>query len=293
MQMPLSGPEELSREEPPSPARPDPDNPPWGIWGALVLLGASFLLMIVVQTTLVVAYALHRGVPLAVEAIADFTVKDARAIVIALVSLVLAHVLTLVVAWLLVTRAGRFPFLRTLGWEWRGGLTFWRSVGLAVGLWVVGFVILSYTGTPDNELERILRSSREAALITAFAATFTAPLVEEIVFRGMLYSALRRVAGAGWAVSVVFVLFALIHVPQYWPSYGVIVTILVLSFVLTMVRARTGRLLPCVVIHTVFNGIQSLGIVFAPYIERLYPEQAAPAPGLLVELLLRLHGSAW
>ena len=122
-------------------------------------------------------------------------------------------------------------------------------------------VILQYWPPVDNALERLVQSSRAAALATAFAATFTAPLVEELVFRGLLYSSLRRLVGAAWAVAVVFLLFALIHVPQYWPSYGVIATILLLSFALTLIRARTGRLLPCFVIHLVFNGIQSVMIL--------------------------------
>ncbi|HEX8118784.1 MAG TPA: CPBP family intramembrane glutamic endopeptidase [Pyrinomonadaceae bacterium] len=273
----------------------DPDNPPYGIWAALGLLMMSFVIMVIIQTVLVIAYAVYRHVPLAPQAVAQFAIKDAGAIAAALVALVIAHVITLALAWALVTKAGQFPFLQTLGWDWRGGLTLWRCVGLALLLYGVGMSIIWLTGSPENELERILRSSRAAALITAFAATFTAPIVEEIVFRGMLYSALRRLLGSAWAVTVVFLLFALIHVPQYLPSYGVLATILLLSFVLTLVRARTGRLLPCVVIHMVFNGIQSLGIVFAPYLEKFFPEQAPPAPdpGLLVELFIKFVHAAF
>jgi membrane protease YdiL (CAAX protease family) len=95
-----------------------------------------------------------------------------------------------------------------------------------------------------------------------------------------------------WAVTIVFLLFALIHVPQYWPSYGVIVTILLLSFTLTLIRARTGRLLPCFVIHLVFNAIQSVIIVFEPYLKNFVEKSPVPSPGLLVELLLRLFGAA-
>ena len=294
IQLPLSNPEELSREGSPSPQRPDPDNPPWGTWGALALLFMSLLLMAVAQTALVLPYALKQGVPLTPEAISSFAVKDTGAIALALVALIIAHLLTLGLAWLLVTRAGKYPFLRTLGWDWGGGFTFWRCVGLALLLFVVGMVILKVTGSPDNELERIIRSSRAAALITAFAATFTAPLVEEVVFRGLLYSALRRLMGAAGAVAVVFILFALIHVPQYWPSFGVIITILLLSFVLTAIRARTGSLLPCFIVHLIFNGIQSVLMVLSPYLERFFPETPTPAPdpGLLLELLARLCGGA-
>jgi membrane protease YdiL (CAAX protease family) len=293
IQLPLNEPKELLREEPPSPERPDPDNPPWGIWGALALLLLSFVLMAVAQGALVFPYALRSGIPLTRDAVAEFISHDAGAIVMALIGLVVAHLLTLVPAWLIVTRAGRYPFLRTLGWEWGRSLTFWRSAGLAVLLLMLGTLILKLAGTPENEFDRILRSSRAAALVTAFAATFTAPLVEEILFRGLLYSALRRLVGAGWAVSLVFLLFAAIHVPQYWPSYGVIGTILLLSFVLTLIRAHTGRLLPCYVIHLIFNGIQSVLIVLGPYLERFFPDTPAPDPGLLIGLILKLCGLAW
>jgi len=288
----MSSPEEVSREEAPTPERPDPDNPPWGFWGALGLMVLSIVLMLLTQVVFLIPYALSRGVKL--DAMADFLVKDPGAIFMALVSIPPAHLLTLGAAWLLVTRVGKYPFLRTLGWEWGRGLSLWRCAGLAVLLLATGYGILYVAGECDNELERILRSSRAAALAAAFAATFTAPLVEEIVYRGLLYSALRRLIGVTWSVVVVFVIFAAIHVPQYWPCYGVIGMILLLSFVLTLVRARTGRLLPCVFIHFIFNGVQCVLLVLSPYLERFLPQEPPPpAPGLLFELFVRLLGASW
>ncbi len=276
-------------------AAPDPDDPPWGLPGAVGLLVASFGLMIFISLGFLVPYALHRGVGLA--ALPQFALTDARAILVQLLSIFPAHMLTLALAWLLVTRGGKYPFFRTLGWNWGEGLTLWRSVGLALLLYGVGFGILSLSGACDNELERIIRSSRGAAIAAAAAASFTAPLVEEIVFRGLLYSALRRLVGVSWAVAVVLLVFALIHVPQYRPCYGVIGTILLLSAVLTVVRARTRNLLPCFFIHLVFNSVQAVLIVLAPYLERFIPPETppvpAPSPGLLAELALKLFGAAW
>lgn len=294
IQLPLSGTDGLSREAPPSPEHPDPDNPPWGVWGALLMLVTSFALMAIVQGMLVIPYALSRGIPLAGRPFAEFLTRDKSAIVLGLVGLVVAHLLTLIPAWLIVTRVGRYPFLRTLGLKWDGWFNFLLSAVLAVVLLAVGLTILYFSGSPENEFDRILRSSRAAALVAAFAATFTAPLVEEIVFRGLLYSALRRLVGVVGAVVFVFLLFAVIHVPQYWPSYGVIATILLLSFVLTLIRAATGRLLPCFIVHLIFNGIQSLFIVFSPYLERFFPQTPAPAPdpAMLFGLLLSLCGVA-
>jgi membrane protease YdiL (CAAX protease family) len=291
IQIPLNNSEELSREGRPSPEHPDPDNPPWGIWGALGLLVLTFVFMLVTQVVFLVPYALRRGVKL--DALGEFVATDAGAIFMAVVSIPPAHLLTLGAAWLLVTRVGKYPFLRTLGWEWGPGLSFWRCVGLALLLLVVGYFILSAAGECDNELERILRSSRGATLAASFAATFTAPVVEEVVFRGLLYPALRRLVGVGWAVAVVFFIFAGIHYWQYKPCYGIIGTIFLLSFVLTVVRARTGRLLPCVLIHFVFNGVQCALLVLSPYLERFLPQTTPPpAPGLLAELCLRLFGAA-
>jgi membrane protease YdiL (CAAX protease family) len=287
---PAEGAEGIPSEEPRPPAY-EPDNPPWGLPGAIGVLGLSFVLMIVLQVLFLVPYALRRGVQL--DALPQFAIGDAGAIFVQIASIIPAHLLTLGLAWLLVTRAGKYPFLKMLGWEWGRGFTFWRCAWLAVLLYLAGLSILYYSPPVDNALERLIQSSRGAALATAFAATFTAPLVEEIVFRGLLYSSLRRLVGAVWAVAVVFLLFALIHVPQYWPSYGVIATILLLSFTLTLIRARTGRLLPCFVIHLIFNGVQSALIVLDPYLKSYVEKNPVPSPGLLLELLLRFFGAAF
>ena len=289
----LGTPPPQATPEPAPRAAPDPDNPPWGLLAALGLLLLSFVLMVLTSAAFLIPYVIYRGVKL--DAFAEFAVKDPGSIFVQIVSIIPAHLLTLGLAWLLVTRAGKYPFFKTLGWEWGAGFTFWRSAGLAVALLLVGMGIVWLTGPTDNALERLIQSSRGAALATAFAASITAPLVEEILFRGILYSALRRLVGVGGAVTVVLLIFALIHVPQYWPSYGVIFTILMLSVVLTLIRARTGQLLPCFVVHFVFNTIQAVLIVLNPYIEQLAPEKVspekiAPAPGLLFDLCVRLFG---
>jgi hypothetical protein len=266
----------------------------------------SFVFMLVTQMAFLIAYLLYRGINLAT--VADVVSKDPAAIFVAILSIIPAHALTLGLAWLLVTGAGKRPFLRTLGWDWGRGLTFrlsgertfvlhfnlWSCAGLAVVMLVAGLIVIKLTGNPQTELDRLIESSRATALATAFLATVTAPFVEEVIYRGVLYSALQRAAGKVWAVAIVGVIFTGIHVLQYLPSYGVIATIFLLSFVLTLIRAHTGRLLPCVVVHLVFNGIQSVLIVLDPYIKHLTPENTpvpvpVPAePGVLLHTLVQL-----
>lgn len=281
---------------PPTPdareAEHSPDNPPWGVLAAVGLWLVSLVLMVVTQMVFLVGYILYRGIKL--SAVEEVVTQDPMAIFAAVLSIIPSHALTLAVAWLLVTGVGKRPFLRTLGWDWgRGGFTFWRCAGLAVGLLAVGFAVIKLTGNPETELDKLIQSSRATALTTALLATVSAPFVEEIIYRGVFYSALHRAAGKGWAVAIVGLLFTLIHVLQYRQSYGVIATIAVLSYTLTFIRAYTGRLLPCFVVHLVFNAIQSVLIVLNPYIEQLSPEQTpapvAPpaAPGALLHALVQ------
>src|SRR5262249_26438802 len=98
--------------------------------------------------------------------------------------------------------------------------------------------------------------------MVAALAVLTAPLIEEIVYRGVIYSAVEGLWGSGVAVAFVTALFALVHVPQYWGSYAAITAILSLSLVLTLLRRWTGKLLPCVATHLVYNGIQA-GLLLA------------------------------
>jgi membrane protease YdiL (CAAX protease family) len=120
---------------------------------------------------------------------------------------------------------------------------------------------------------RLIQSSRSAVLVVAFMATVTAPIVEEVIYRGLLYSAFQRVAGALPAILIVTGLFTAVHVPQYWPSFSTIGLLLLLSLILTFIRFKTGNLLPCIVLHTIFNGFQSVLLILEPYLEK----ETAPA----------------
>lgn len=267
-----------------------PDNPPWGILSAFGFVILSFVLLFTLQLVFVIGYLVYRGVSL--DQWAVFITKDPPTIFFAIVSTIPAHLLTLGLAWLIVTKAGKHPFLPTLGWDWTPEFTFWRCAGLAVALFIIGNIIIWITGSPQTELDRLISSSRATALVTAFLATVTAPFVEELIFRGVLYSPLQRAIGKSWSVTIVMLLFAAIHVPQYWQSFGVIATILLLSFVLTAIRARTGRLLPCFIIHLIFNGITSILIVLSPYIEQPAPV-TPPVPSVLLPFVEFMTRNCW
>jgi len=259
-----------------------PDNPPWGVLAAVGVWLASVLLLAFLQIFAVIPYALSQG--LDAQAVAEFISTDKTAILLSLVAVFPAHLLTLALVWAVVTRFGKMPFWHTLGWSWSENFGLWTSVALAVGLLILGAVLTKIFGAQETALEQMLNSSYAARLTIAALATFTAPLVEETVYRGVLYSALQRRIGAMWAITGVLILFTLVHVPQYYQNLSVVVTVGLLSLALTLVRARTGKLLPCVVIHLIFNGIQSLIIVFEPF-KNLLPETKQQTQGCLAPLV--------
>src|SRR5438552_3472068 len=82
-----------------------------------------------------------------------------------------------------------------------------------------------------------------------------APFFEEVIFRGFLFRVLFDARGAGTAVSVTAILFALLHVPQLWGSWAGVALIFVVGYVLSLVRWRSNSLIPSFIIHTSYNAM--------------------------------------
>lgn len=197
---------------------------------------------------------------------------DKTLILLTLIGTIFAHLLTLGMLWLFVTDSGKRPFAEALGFRWPRRIAPGAGVALcsllALVLLGIGWGITSIWGGEKTQLDLIVESSMAARFVTALAAVATAPLVEELIYRGVVYSAFERATGTVVAVIFVSLLFAGVHVVQYKNNIGVILVITLLSFTLTGVRAYTGSVIPPFIIHLVFNGIQSLILVVAPFIDK-------------------------
>jgi membrane protease YdiL (CAAX protease family) len=246
--------------------KPTPNNPPWSSWLAFLVWLASVAFIVILPNLFVIPYILKQGIDLSDQAVlAEFVQSNATAVLLSVLAVIPAHILTLVLAWIVITKFNKFSFRETLGWR-SGSFNIWNCLLILGGFFILASIVSYYFPEQDNDLLKILRSSRTAVYIVAFLATFTAPLVEEVVYRGVLYSALQRSFGVPFAILLVTFLFALVHVPQYYPSYPTIFLICLLSLILTLVRVGTGNLLPCIILHTVFNGVQSLFLILQPYL---------------------------
>ncbi len=247
----------------------------------------SVIMLAIVPVIVALPYIIHMWVtsgPPRPEALAT----DKMLIFLSILGVLPTHLLTLALAWLFVTEGGKRPFFETLRFRWPDNLP--PGVGtlvcalLALVLLALGWAVTTMLGGGKTQLDALVESSMAARVATALVAALTAPLTEEIVYRGVVYSPLERAAGKGVAVAVVSLLFAGVHVLQYSNNIGVILVITILSFTLTLSRAYTGSLWPPFIIHLVFNGIQSLFIILSPFIDqKLFektPDVAPTAPGL-------------
>jgi len=105
-----------------------------------------------------------------------------------------------------------------------------------------------------------------AKLQVVFLASIVAPLVEETMFRGVLYRHLRE-ASHRWGIvlSVLFsgtlvsFIFAVIH-PQGWVAVPVLMS---LAYGFTIAREWRGTLIPAMVGHGLSNGLVTMIVILA------------------------------
>jgi membrane protease YdiL (CAAX protease family) len=136
----------------------------------------------------------------------------------------------------------------------RSPRSWWRAAGISALVIFVVFVVagvVAQFGNADEEQGLIPESfdSSRAAQFAAYAAVvvLVAPVVEELMFRGVGYGLLEPF-GRTKAILVTGIAFALVH--------GLVIGFAVIaSFAigLAYLRARTASLYPCILLHASFN----------------------------------------
>ncbi len=266
-------------------ANPSPDNPPWGSWAAFGVWVASVALVIICPLIFVLPYIASVGILNDREQFQLAVKTDPTAVFLQIIGIIPAHLLTLALAWFVVTRGRTFSFKEMLGWEWNG-FRVYHAILISVGFYGLAIIALLIFGDVENEFDIMLKSSRYIVYVVAFFAIVTAPIVEEVVYRGLMYSAFQRTLGKVAGVLLVTFLFALVHGAQYsvggQPDYAVMSVLLLLSLTLTVLRAKSGNLLPCIVLHIVFNSIQSILLIAEPFL-RPFMENAEQTVSLFAK----------
>lgn len=90
-------------------------------------------------------------------------------------------------------------------------------------------------------------------IVAVLSTVVIAPIVEEVVFRGLVLSRLRRVMPGWLAVVLSALVFGALHGQIIWICYAT-----VLGLIFGLMVLRTGSLWPSLVAHIVFNGLGQL-----------------------------------
>jgi membrane protease YdiL (CAAX protease family) len=102
-------------------------------------------------------------------------------------------------------------------------------------------------------LEKMFNSPASAYAIAAFAVMI-APFMEELLFRGLLFAFFEKHGGLTFAIVTTAILFAGLHIPEYWGAWNHVIMILIVGLTFSIVRGMTGSLTPSIILHLAYNG---------------------------------------
>lgn len=187
----------------------------------------------------------------------------------------LIHLLSIALVYLMHTRYRRWPSAGYFGLTLQDFRTGWKQgmkwglvikVGSATAGGLVAGILLLLAGGNSSLLEMPQVQSHPGTLlwaVDALGAVIVAPLVEELLFRGLLYGWLRSKYGliAGRVVSSL--VFAALH-----GSIAVLLPTFLMGFGLALLYERTRALAPCVIAHATGNLLAAIVSVVASVVFR-------------------------
>ena len=155
------------------------------------------------------------------------------------------------------------PFWKSLGWT---KPTAGQVLKYLAGGGVLAVVVsLAPTLLPDTKqfpLEQLFTSPAASYAIGVFAIGI-APVVEELVFRGLLFAIFERAVGLRFAVATTAVLFAGLHIQEYWHAWNHLLMIMVVGVVFSVARGKSGTLTPSILLHVGYNTCMMASLYFS------------------------------
>jgi hypothetical protein len=86
----------------------------------------------------------------------------------------------------------------------------------------------------------------------------TLPILEELYYRGFLFSVFKGLVGTIGSAIIVVLWFSLIHAPQIGGDVAGVVVITCVAGLLTYLRYRYDSLIPAVAAHMSYNATLAL-----------------------------------
>jgi membrane protease YdiL (CAAX protease family) len=149
-------------------------------------------------------------------------------------------------------------WLADVGWvgSSRRDLTIGLGLGMAVAftyLFGVGSLLPPSDSQLPGPLLRAALSSPLARLGWSVLAVFIAPLIEEFLFRGVLFTGFVRSWGMRTSSILTIVIFTLLHLTEVAGYWAGLIGIAMLAVTTTGLRIRTGSFQPSIAAHAGYN----------------------------------------
>ena len=133
----------------------------------------------------------------------------------------------------------------------------------------------------DHLAALLVPRNRVHAVALATVVGVLGPVVEELLYRGALFTGLRSAAGVVSASVTTSLLFTLVHAePRFWPP------LFLLACCLAALRAASGSLWPGVLLHGAFNGTAVVMAFSAGKADALLQRPAILVSSTVVSVLL-------
>ena len=116
---------------------------------------------------------------------------------------------------------------------------------------------MDFLPIPEDLVEGMVNGNQQLAdipLWQSIAATaIIVPILEEIVFRGFVFSRLDRVMNTWVAIIITSIIFGLCHGQLLWAAWAA-----VMGFVFNIVRVKTKSIIPGIVMHIANNSYSTI-----------------------------------
>ncbi len=190
-------------------------------------------------------------------------------------------------AWWLSKRRGSGSLAADVGLIVRGrdwwGVPAGMVVQVVVSLMMVPLIVWLFPdGAPEQGVSAIAGQSKTILdqLAVFIAVAVAAPIVEEVIFRGMLLSVLARVMPKWPAIIVSGAVFGAVHLldPN---AIAVVPGLFVIGVVLAWAALRSGDLSLPIALHSGINLFAAIGILYGEELMNWYEQQSAQLEGVI------------
>ncbi len=196
------------------------------------------------------------------------------------------------VLWYLSARHGTGSFATDFGFRLRPqdwwGIPAGAALQIAAALVVFPLIDLLFPdGPPEQSTVGITESAQDGVEILLILLTLVvlAPIVEELIFRGILLSRLVRSMSAMWAVVAMAAVFALTHYLGDPTAVAALPGLFLIALVLGYAAIRTGDLSLPIFLHAGVNLTAALLLIYEQDIINWLDEQGVESALAVIRAL--------